>query len=347
MPTQSNNQGKETTQGFNHSLTDHRAKVASLKAAASPADVFCKELLIPLQSDTQLPIRVYRPKNVTEPLPTFFYVPGTGFVAWETAFTNVICSHIAEKAHCQVIAIYHRLAPENRFSVGYKDAYRILRAILQTPENFFKIDRHGIALGGYSSGGNLAALMAIQAKKAKLPIRYQALISPIVDLSRSLTHIGKYKHLETFQDKDIAVTEEFVRWVIKLYLPDDIDPSNPSISPFWQSNASIKGLPPTDIIYGEFDRCRSDAEAYGEKLKAEHVSVNSLMFNGEDHSFLWYKMEVIETIANRLKYVFGNHSIPRPLSQDKHQILFIKAKALTLSAGNEDQALALLPQSKL
>lgn len=127
LTPQLDNQGKETTQGFNYSLTDHRAKVASLKAVINPADVYCKELLVPLQSDIQLPIRIYRPKNKIGPLPTFFYVPGTGFVTWETAFTHVICSHIAEKGDCQVIAITHRVAPENKFSAGYKLVLKIAK----------------------------------------------------------------------------------------------------------------------------------------------------------------------------------------------------------------------------
>ena len=325
MPTPLNDQGKDAPNVFKHSITEHRAKVASLKAVGSPAEVYCKELLIPLQSDAQLPIRIYRPKTDI-PLPTFFYVPGTAFVAWETAFTHIICSHIAEKANCQVIAIYHRLAPENMFPAGYKDAYRILKAILQAPSDAFKLDRHNIALGGYSSGGNLAALMAIRAKEAKLPIHYQALISPMVDLSRSLTDFEKFKQLRECENQDKVISPEFVNWFINLYVSDNFKPSNPAISPFWQSNTRIKGLPPTDIIFGEYDRFRSDAEAYTEKLRAEDVSVERIIFQGEDHSFLWYKMEVIETIAARLKFFFSNYSIPKSMPYENHRIIVIKAE---------------------
>lgn len=320
----SDSQKKETAKGFKYSIIEHRAKVASLKAFINPADIYCKEVLIPLQNKTQIPVKIYRPSADNNPLPTFFYVPGTAFIAWETAFTHVICSHIAEKANCQVIAIYHRLAPENRFPTGYKDAYRILRAILQTPPHLFKVDRHNVALGGYSSGGNYAAQMAIQAKKAELPIRYQALISPMVDLSRHITCMEKYKNLKEFEDKDKVITQEFINWFIELYLPDLINPASPQISPFWQNSASIRGLPPTDIIFGEYDRFRSDSEAYIEKLKAYDVSVERLMIGGEDHSFLWYKMEVIELIAGRLKIAFENYSIPRPLAHDKHHFVYIK-----------------------
>lgn len=324
MPLPQDGQGKDT-KNDKQSLIKHRADVAGLKAQLSAAaDISCKELLIPLNRETQLPIRIYRPKSDTRgPLPTFFYVPGTGFVAWETSFTDVICSHIAEKAHCQVIAIYHRLAPENKFPAGYKDAYRIMKALLQASSRAFEIDHHNVGLGGYSSGANLAALMAIQSMKAKLPIRYQALVSPIIDLSRSLRVSEKYKHLKEFEDRDQAITEEFTRWVLDLYLPEDINRKEPYISPFWQDNKRIRELPPTDIIYGEFDRTRIDSTAWEEKLKSENVPVASFMFDKEDHSLIWHRIEVIETIAQRLKQVFGTEPIPRSLA-DKHRMITIK-----------------------
>ena len=89
-------------------------------------------------------------------------------------------------------------------------------------------------VAGYSSGGNFAALIAIHAIKDGIPLAKQILISPIVDLSRVLPGFKNY------EDRDTDISEEFVQWVISLYLPPDEDRRNPQVSPFWKSGKEIK-----------------------------------------------------------------------------------------------------------
>ena len=191
-----------------------------------------------MRKDVCIPIRIYRPKNISAPYPTLFYVPGTAFVAREIAFTGVICTHIAEQSNCQVIVINHRLAPEDQFPKGLDDAYNLLRFFVKAPKFLFKIDNTKMAIVGYSSGGNFAASMAMQGKEEGLLITRQILISPMLDLLRSLKDFKN-----DFEDKDTTITDEFVEWFLDLYLPEGINPQNPWLSPFWHKPKRLQGLP--------------------------------------------------------------------------------------------------------
>lgn len=312
-------ENKEKFGGFKRSIIEHRERLYAAKPLAQPAEVFHFDILVPLKKDVKIPARIYRPNSHLSKYPTIFYVPGTAFVAQETVFTEVICSHLAEKSKAQVIVINHRLAPEDQFPKGLNDAYGVLQFFLGTPESVFKIDQSRVVMIGYSSGGNFAASMAIRAKMRGIPIAKQILISPLTDLSRSLQDFK-----EKFEDKDTVITNAFVEWFLNLYLPEGMNHKNPWVSPFFHQENHLKGLPSTDIIFAEYDRFRSDAEGYYEKLKKADVSINRFMIENENHSFLWYKLEIIEKIGTAIQLGFGLQSIDRPKLNALNHLYFIK-----------------------
>jgi acetyl esterase len=292
---------------FTRSITEHRIKVNTAKPLSEPARVPHKDIQATLRTGTSIPIRLYRSQKMYASYPTIFYVPGTAFVAKEIAFTDVICSNIAEKSNCQVIVINHRLAPEDQFPHGLDDAYYLLKLIIKSPNSSFNIDKNKIAIIGYSSGGNFAASMSAFGKAEGLPIARQILISPLLDLSRSL------KDFKEFEDKDTTINEPFVEWFLKLYLPEGINLKTPLLSPFWQEESELRGLPPTDIIFAENDRFRSDSEAYHAKLMQAGVNTYKMVVPGEDHSFLWYNGRVVADIGSRIKIAFGLELLPHPI----------------------------------
>lgn len=306
---------------FARSILEHRALVYRAEPMHKPANVPYVDIEVPISNHVQLPARVYRPHGYSkkEPLPTLFYVPGTAFIAVETKFTHLVCSHICEQAQCQIIVINHRLAPEEQFPVGLHDAYRLLNFFTKIAPEFFNIDPNRVVISGYSSGGNFAALMAIQAKKENINVRRQILVSPFVDLSRSLNAFKEY------EEKDTDIKDEFVKWFLKLYIPPNIDRKHPSLSPFWVKQEELKGLPPTDIMLAEYDRFRSDAEGFYTKLKEAGVDTSRYMFENEKHSYLWYKLEVIDKITERLKIAFQKDYVP-----NNNRLLIIKPDVLKI-----------------
>ena len=315
---------------FDPSIIEHRERLAAAKPLIEPADVPFFDIIVPIHHDIKIPVRIYLPKHHQGIMPTLFYIPGTAFIAHEVKFTRVICSHIAEKAKCQVIVINHRLAPENPFPDGFLDTYTVFKFFVQKMPEHYLIHQGQIAIAGYSSGGNFAALMAIQAAKENIQIARQILISPLVDLSRSL------KGFEVYENQDKTISEEFVNFFLNLYIPEQMDARDPRLSPFWEKSNACKKLPKTDIILAQYDRFRSDAEHYAAKLEAAGVISEKLIAPDEDHSYLWYKLEVIEKIAERLTLAFRPEMIPRSISSH-HTISYIKPRLKPISTQTEKE----------
>lgn len=291
---------------FSRTIPEHRARLRMARPLLKSAPVFQRDIVVRTYPHRYMPVRLYRPRDIRPPYPTLFYVPGTAFVAAETAFTDVICSHIAEMSGFQVILVSHHLAPEHRFPAGLEDVLAIFRVAMRSADFFLQIDRARVAVAGYSSGGNFAASLAFYARREGLPLARQVLISPALDLSRSLT---RYR---AFESRDATVTESFVQWFLGHYLPLSVDPQNPELSPIWRSPEEYRTLPPADIFFAEYDRFRSDAEAYHERLTSAGVASNPYMVMGGDHSFLWHTPEVFRVIGARLKAAFNLYSVPRP-----------------------------------
>src|SRR5574337_1905715 len=255
---------------FEPSITLHRERVFNAKPSHEPADVPFLDILVPISDNVKIPVTIFMPKEPKDSeLGTLFYIPGTAFIAQENKFTRVMASRICEASGCQVIVINHRLAPENQFPDGVLDCYHVFKFFVKEMPQRFLINKQAIAIAGYSSGGNYAVTVAAKAKKEGLPVNRLILLSPLIDLSRTLS-LG-YKHIE---NTDTDIGEEFIKWCIELYLPKKVSITNSTISPFWHKKEylrdSLKEVG-VDFLVGSDDRCFGDTQSFQRKLNSVGV----------------------------------------------------------------------------
>lgn len=308
---------------FNPPITIHRKNVKALLATAETPEpnITTRTISVPIGNNTAISIKIYRPNDVQlDTYPTLLHIPGSAFTALEDGFSDASLSHIAQKSGCQVILINHRLAPECPFPTPLLDVYQIILWLLDNAARF-KINKDCIISSGYSSGGTIAAATTYWAKKAGLPICSQILISPVTDLSRSL------KEYKADEDLDNIIPNHFVEWFLSKYIPKNTDLQDPNLSPYYQEDVAI--LPPTDIIFGQFDRFKSDAIAYGKKLDSAKVPLTCWQFFKEKHGLFWHNMQVLDCIAARLRQICHNTFVPNnlPLYPLKHRMIILDSKA--------------------
>ncbi len=67
----------------------------------------------------------------------------------------------------------------------------------------------------------------------------------------------------------------------------------------------------------------SDAEYYATNLKCAGVETEKLVANGEDHSYLWYKLEVIEKKLSDLTVAIQPETHPQKSIFSTYFILII------------------------
>jgi acetyl esterase/lipase len=110
-------------------------------------------------------------------LPVLLYLHGGGFTVGSIATHDVLCRHLSHLAHCAVVSVDYRLAPQHQFPTAAFDAWDSLNALrAQAPA--LGLDGARLAIGGDSAGGTLAAVTALMARDAGLPLALQLLFYP-------------------------------------------------------------------------------------------------------------------------------------------------------------------------
>lgn len=224
-------------------------------------------------------LRVYRGAGTADmgPLPAHVYYHGGGWVLGDLDSHDWICRKIANAAHCAVVSVDYRMAPEHIFPAAFDDALAAVRWVAENASTL-RIDPTRIAVGGDSAGGNLAAAVAIAARDGGGPqLRAQILVYPATDLAMTGNYYGRFT-------EGLALTDDVMRWFIDLYIPDKAQRTDWRASPLLAK--SVKGLPPALVLTAGFDPLCAEGEAYVARLTAEGVPVTTAYYPGQIHGFL-------------------------------------------------------------
>ena len=203
-------------------------------------------------------MRVYRPV-AGETLPALMYFHGGGWTIGDLDTHDVLCRQLALGARCVVFSVDYRLAPEYPFPAAVDDCWAATRYVA---ENAQKLKVRGLAVGGDSAGGNLAATVALLARDAGAPkIDFQLLIYPATDqrcLSASHERNGE----------GYLLTREAIRYFRRNYLPNESQWTDWRASPLLAK--SHADLPPALVITAGYDPLLDEGRAYAERLNAAY-----------------------------------------------------------------------------
>lgn len=228
-----------------------------------------------------IPIRLYTPKGQA-PFPALIYFKGSGFVYGDLDRSDALCRALANATQCKVIAVQYRSAPEHKYPIGLNDSYAATKWVFEHADEL-NVDRERIAISGYSSGGNYAALVAIRLRDEGVKLAYQVLMCPCLDLSCSLPSQQEFA-------EGYLLDAKTIEWFLNLYLPKDADRKNPKMSPLWEKN--LTGLPPTLMITAEYDPLRDEGKQYADNLREAGVPVKYTCYQGQIHALLAYRGEL-------------------------------------------------------
>jgi len=226
-----------------------------------------------------VPIRVYRPAGVPDAtrLPVLVFFHGGGWVIGDLDTHDTLCRQLTAGAGISVVAVDYRLAPEHKFPAAADDAWSATTWIVAHAGEL-GVDASKIAVGGDSAGGNLAAVVALQARDAGRPnIALQVLLYPVTDVGA-----------ETQSYQDLAdgymLTREGMRWFIAHYLGKPQEAEDWRVSPI--RARSFAGVAPALIVTAGYDPLRDEGDAYAQKLRAAGVTVDHVTFGGMIHGFV-------------------------------------------------------------
>ena len=222
-----------------------------------------------------IPLRVYVPEG-DAPLPVLVYFHGGGWVIGSIATHDVTCRQIANAAGCLVVSVDYRLAPEHKYPAAVDDAYAATAWVFEHAASI-GADPRRVAVGGDSSGGNLAAAVSLMARdRGSFRLAFQLLVYPIVDYD---LNTPSYRE----NADGYLLTRDTMRWFWECYLEREEDGRHPYASPLRAED--LRGLPPALVITAEYDPLRDEGEAYAVRLRRAGVPVTQTRYDGMIHAF--------------------------------------------------------------
>jgi acetyl esterase len=225
-----------------------------------------------------IPVRVYRPVGAAADasLPALVFFHGGGWVIGDVDTHDVLCRQLTAEAGIVVVNVDYRLAPEAKFPAAADDAWAATKWVVANAGKL-GIDPRRLAVGGDSAGGNLAAVVALMARDAGVPLAYQVLLYPV-------TEVG----VETRSYSDFAegymLTRDAMLWFFDQYLPGKDAAADWRVSPMRAK--SLAGVAPALVITAGFDPLRDEGDAYARKLRDAGVTVDHVCYGGMFHGFV-------------------------------------------------------------
>ena len=267
-----------------------------------PTGVLARDGTIPGPGG-DIPTRLYRPRDLEGPLPVLVYFHGGGFVIGDRDTHDIPCRQLSLGAACLVISVDYRLAPEHPFPAAVDDAWAATRWVVDRATELGG-DPARVAVGGDSSGGNLAAIVCHLAKRPGGPqLAYQLLIYPGTDLTGSMPSHA------TLGD-GYRLTTRLIDWFIDHYLPQGGDRRQLTASPLFADD--FTDLPSALVLTAGYDPLKDEGRAYADRLRGAGVDVDLVEYEGMIHGFITMggfvdaTGEALDVCGEALRGAFGS-----------------------------------------
>ncbi len=270
-----------------HTSRDRQGTASKLPAFIPHQEVDRQALSIEASPSSLMEFEIYTPKEKTE-LNTIFYIPGTASQTIAIQPVRAVLSQISHILGVRVIAIFHDLAPMNKHPIPYNEVCEAINLLLNKSD----IKLNKIAIGGDSSGGLLALLVAIQAVHRHIPFSQILLFAPVVDLQATLS-------LQEKPGQGFG-TPKFFKQFVNTYLPTDQKPDSPEVSPYHCRDELLHQLPPVILVSGVEDTIHESIVAFSEKLDRYHF----FALEESNHGFVWQSTNYLEKIRVQVSFYF-------------------------------------------
>ncbi len=256
------------------SPAEARANAQKRPRAPGPEVARVENRTIP-SPDGAVPVRIYTPEG-DGPFPILAWYHGGGWVVGDLESADGTARNLCVGGQCVVVSVDYRLAPETKFPGPAEDCWA---ATTWAVDNASSIngDPSRLAVGGDSSGGNLAAAMCLMAADRNGPeIALQLLVYPVTDVNFDTASYGE-------NAEGYSLTKTTMQWYWEHYLSSEEDAANPYAAPLQAK--SLAGQPSALVITAEFDPLRDEGEAYAKRLQEAGVETTATRYDGMIHGF--------------------------------------------------------------
>jgi acetyl esterase len=228
-----------------------------------------------------IPVRLVAPSHGL--LPVLVYFHGGGFTIGNIETHDALCRQLAHLAHCAVLSVDYRLAPESKFPTALNDAWDVVQWVAAQGADK-QLDAKHIAVGGDSAGGTLAAVCAVFARDAGIPLALQLLFYP-----GTAAHQTADSHRKSA--RGFVLEEPHITYFFNHYIRTPADRDDWRFAPLDGVDASghpvdLTGVTPAWLGLAECDPLVDEGVAYADRLRMAGVAVDLDIYRGVVHEFI-------------------------------------------------------------
>jgi acetyl esterase len=252
-----------------------------------------EERLIPAP-ESEIRLRLYWPDR-PPPVPAILYYHGGGHVIGSLDTHDLVARNLCAGAAALVASVDYRMGPEHKFPAAVEDSFGALEWVRANAAGL-GADPGRVGLHGDSAGANLAAVVALMARDAGLPLRLQSLIYPVSDYTLSGASHEKYARGYGVLTRDAMV------WFRGHYLRSSADALDWRASPL--RAPQLSGVAPAVVVTAECDVLHDDGESYAVALRRAGVPVEYREYSGMIHAFFGM-VPVVDDAMNAQRQVWA------------------------------------------
>jgi acetyl esterase/lipase len=228
-----------------------------------------------------VPVRILVPQS-GEVRGVFLDIHGGGFFMGWAARNDLRNRRLAGAAGVAVVSVDYRLAPEHPWPAAPDDCETAALWLLEEAEARFGTSR--LAIGGASSGGNLAMTTLLR-------LRDRDLLEPFVGAA---LQFGAWD-LSGRTPGGRAIAEEYL---IEAYSGEIDDTTYPDISPIF---ADLRDLPPALIVVGTEDILLEDNLVMAARLSSAGNEVDLRVYPESPHGFTSFPIAMAEAAVSGIE----------------------------------------------
>lgn len=255
-------------------------------------------------------VRVFTPEGDAPAggWPVFIFFHGGGWTLGRMDSENSFSSNMCKRANAVVVSVDYRLGPEHLYPAAVEDAVEALQWVHSKGAELLGINPSHIAVGGSSSGANLAAISTHKAAELGIPLVFQLLVVPVVDNTAQVED-DRYPSWKE-NHRTVSLVAPKMLWFRNNWTPNPADHTKWDNSPIFAPDELFKKAPPAWIAVAELDVLRDEGIAYGEKLKQAGVAADVKVYVGAPHPImamdgaLEVGKELVSDAANALRNAF-------------------------------------------
>jgi acetyl esterase len=208
------------------------------------------------------------------PTGVHLHLHGGGMVFGSSEVQDPLLDGIVDRTGMACLSVEYRLAPEHPYPAAWDDCESVARWLRENAQREFGSDR--LAIGGESAGATLGAATLLRLRDRDGQTGFRAASLAYGNYDASMTPSQRLSPGRGLVSR--ASLEKY----IEAYLPKDVDPRTPDVSPLY---AKLDGLPPALFSVGTGDPLLDDSLFMYSRWMAAGNQAELAIYAGAPHAF--------------------------------------------------------------